>query len=174
MEHNSGWETLEDDFVAIITHIVVTQPLSTIARPAIAILEKLVCANKNTEGETKPAIDCFGYPTIHRAMQREPDLIKTLVERLLSPEYLLSTASLSLLIAMLRHVTDEYRSELSNTFEKSNLKKNVLVRFLMFNLCCCSDDRYNLEVDEESPYGYIKAHDIRLSNCISSKYQQAT
>ncbi|CAO3699362.1 unnamed protein product [Rhizopus microsporus] len=126
MEHNSGWETLDDDFVAIITHIVVTQPLSTIARPAIAILEKLVCANKNTEGETKPAIDCFGYPTIHRAMQREPDLIKTLVERLLSPEYLLSTASLSLLIAMLRHVTDEYRSELSNTFEKSNLKKNVL------------------------------------------------
>ncbi|KAG1374208.1 hypothetical protein G6F61_009526 [Rhizopus arrhizus] len=129
MEHNTGWESLDDEFVANIAHIVVNQPLSTVARPATAILEKLVCANEsNSEGggEAQPAINCFGYPTIHRAMKREPELIKILVERLLSPEYLLSTSSLSLLIAMLKHVTDEYRSKLTGAFESSKLKKNVL------------------------------------------------
>lgn len=126
MEHNTGWDTLDDVFVAYIANIVVTQPLSTIARPATAILEKLVCANELQEEKT--GVSCFGYPTIHRAMIGEPDLIKILVDRLLSPEYLLSTSSLSLLIAMLRHATDEHRSELTGVFDKSALKKNILVR----------------------------------------------
>ncbi|CAO3681127.1 unnamed protein product [Rhizopus stolonifer] len=126
MEHNTGWESLDDEFVANIAHIVVHQPLSTVARPATAILEKLVCANNQSEEEGSEKIDCFGYPTLHRAMKREPELMRILVERLLSPEYLLSTSSLSLLIAMLKNVTDEYRSKLTGAFEGSKLKKNVL------------------------------------------------
>ncbi|KAI9273624.1 ELMO/CED-12 family-domain-containing protein [Sporodiniella umbellata] len=126
MEHNTGWESLDDAFVAQIAHIVVNQPLSTIARPATGILEKLVCANEQSAAEGVESIDCFGYPTLHRAMKKEPELIKILVDRLLSPEYLLSTSSLSLLIAMLKNVTNEHRSKLTGAFEGSKMKKNVL------------------------------------------------
>lgn len=117
MEHNMGWETLDPALAINMVHILVTQPLSTIARPATVILERL-CANES---------EVFGYPTLHQAMQDEPDFIKVLVDRLLSPEYLLSTASLSLLIAMLRHVTVEHQTQLVDAFEHSAMKKNVLV-----------------------------------------------
>ncbi|KAG1449537.1 hypothetical protein G6F56_008613 [Rhizopus delemar] len=116
MEHNMGWETLDPALAINMVHILVTQPLSTIARPATVILERL-CANES---------EVFGYPTLHQAMQDEPDFIKVLVDRLLSPEYLLSTASLSLLIAMLRHVTVEHQTQLVDAFEHSAMKKNVL------------------------------------------------
>ncbi|OAC98192.1 hypothetical protein MUCCIDRAFT_117120, partial [Mucor lusitanicus CBS 277.49] len=122
MEHNTGWESLDDDFVAHIAHIVVTEQLATIARPAIAILLKLVCANESSTS----VITCYGYPTLHKAIEKEPELIKTLVDRLLSPEYLLSITSMSLLTAMLKYVTDEYRSVLSSAYDRSNLKKHVL------------------------------------------------
>jgi engulfment/cell motility protein 1 len=127
MEHNSGWENLDDDFIARIAHVVVNEQLATIARPAIAILLKLVCANKENTSDSI-TITCYGYHTIHRAaIAREPTLITTLVDRLLSQEYLLSITSMSLLIAMLKYVTDEYRSILSSAYDNSNLKKNVLV-----------------------------------------------
>ncbi|CAO3703335.1 unnamed protein product [Rhizopus stolonifer] len=116
MEHNMGWETLEPALAVNMVHILVTQPLSTIARPATVILERL-CANGS---------EVFGYPTLHQAMQDEPDFIEVLVDRLLSPEYLLSTASLSLLIALLRHVTVEHQTQLVDAFEHSAMKKNVL------------------------------------------------
>ncbi|GAN03233.1 elmo ced-12 family protein [Mucor ambiguus] len=122
MEHNAGWESLDDEFVAHIAHIVVTEQLATIARPAIAVLLKLVCANESSTS----VITCYGYPTLHKAIEKEPELIKTLVDRLLSPEYLLSITSMSLLTAMLKYVTDEYRSVLSSAYDRSNLKKNIL------------------------------------------------
>ncbi|KAL7317107.1 hypothetical protein PS15m_003505 [Mucor circinelloides] len=122
MEHNTGWESLDDEFIAHIAHIVVTEQLATIARPAIAILLKLVCANESSTS----VITCYGYPTLHKAIEKEPELIKTLVDRLLSPEYLLSITSMSLLTAMLKYVTDEYRSVLSSAYDHSNLKKSVL------------------------------------------------
>ncbi|RCI00523.1 hypothetical protein CU098_007610 [Rhizopus stolonifer] len=112
MEHNTGWESLEDEFIARIAQVVVTEQLATIARPAIAILLKLVCANEQNTDETIK-IRCYGYPTLHRAMEQAPTLITVLVDRLLSQEYLLST-------------TNEYRSALSMTYNHSNLKKNVL------------------------------------------------
>ncbi|KAI8374804.1 ELMO/CED-12 family-domain-containing protein [Blakeslea trispora] len=125
MEHNTGWEELDNDFVTRIVNIVVTEQLATIARPAVAILLKLVCANEQNN-QDDIHIRCYGYNTIHDAMEKEPTLITILVDRLLSQEYLLSTTSMSLLTAMLRYVTDEYRSALSNSYDSSNLKKNVL------------------------------------------------
>lgn len=121
-----GWEALDDDFIARITNVVVNEQLATIARPAIAILLKLVCANEqNTSQDIK--IRCYGYLTLHKAMEKEPTLITVLVDRLLSQEYVLSTTSMSLLTAMLKYVTDEYRSILSSAYDNSNLRKNVLV-----------------------------------------------
>ncbi|KAG2200960.1 hypothetical protein INT46_010343 [Mucor plumbeus] len=122
MEHNTGWESLDDDFIAHIAEIVVTEQLATIARPAIAILLKLVCANE----QSSSTITCYGYPTLHKAIEKQPELIRTLVDRLLSPEYLLSITSMSLLTSILKYVTDEYRSILSSAYDNSNLKKNVL------------------------------------------------
>lgn len=127
MEHDTGWESLDDEFIAHIAHIVVTEQLATIARPAIAILLKLVCSNE----QSGSIITCYGYPALHKAIEKHPELVKTLVDRLLSPEYLLSITSMSLLTAMLKYVTDEYRSVLSSIYDNSNLKKNVLV-------CLCS------------------------------------
>ncbi|CEP09887.1 hypothetical protein [Parasitella parasitica] len=122
MEHNTGWESLDDEFIAHIAHIIVTEHLVTIARPAIAILLKLVSANE----QSTSTITCYGYPTLHKAIEKNPELIKTLADRLLSQEYLLSIASMSLLTAMLKYVTDEYRSVLSNAYDNTNLKKNIL------------------------------------------------
>lgn len=123
MEHNSGWENLDNDFIAKVANVVVTEQLATIARPAIAILLKLVCANEESK-----TITCYGYRTIHKAIEKEPTLITTLVDRLLSQEYLLLITSFSLLISMLKYVTDEYRGILTSAYDNSNLKKNVLVK----------------------------------------------
>ncbi|KAI9469935.1 MAG: ELMO/CED-12 family-domain-containing protein [Benjaminiella poitrasii] len=122
MEHDTGWESLSNDFIYHIAHVVVVEQLATIARPAIAILLKLVCATS----ESMSSIRCYGFPTLHKAIESEPTFITTLVDRLLSPEYLLSITSMSLLIAMLKYVTDEYRSQLSSAYEHSNLRKNIL------------------------------------------------
>ncbi|KAI7902057.1 ELMO/CED-12 family-domain-containing protein [Cokeromyces recurvatus] len=122
MEHDTGWESLEDDFIIHIAHVVVIEQLATIARPAIAILVKLVCATSDSVS----SIRCYGYPTIHKAIEAEPTFITTLVDRLLSPEYMLSITSMSLLIVILKYVTDEYRSQLSSMYEHSNLQKNIL------------------------------------------------
>lgn len=123
MEHNSGWENLDDEFIAKVANVVVVEQLATIARPATAILVKLVCADENSS-----TITSYGYRTIQKALEKEPTLITVLVDRLLSQEYLLLITSFSLLIAMLKHVTDDCRSSLTSSFDNSNLKKNVLVR----------------------------------------------
>lgn len=125
MEHNSGWENLDDEFIARIAHVAVNEQLATIARPAIAILLKLICANKEN---TAASVTCYGYYTIQKAIEKEPALITTLVDRLVSQEYLLSITSMSLLTSMLKYVTDEYRSLLSSAYDNSNLKKNILVK----------------------------------------------
>jgi engulfment/cell motility protein 1 len=125
MEHNSGWENLDDEFIARIAHVAVNEQLATIARPAIAILLKLICANKDN---TAASVTCYGYYTIQKAIEKEPALITTLVDRLVSQEYLLSITSMSLLTSMLKYVTDEYRSLLSSAYDNSNLKKNILVK----------------------------------------------
>ncbi|KAI7892986.1 ELMO/CED-12 family-domain-containing protein [Mucor mucedo] len=121
MEHNSGWENLDDEFVARVAHVAVNEQLATIARPAIAILLKLISANNENTGVT-----CYGYNTIQKAIESETTLIPTLVDRLVSQEYLLSITSMSLLTAMMKYVTDEYRSILSSAYDNSNLKKNIL------------------------------------------------
>jgi engulfment/cell motility protein 1 len=126
MEHDMGWEALDDDFIARIANVVVNEQLATIAKPAIAILLKLVCANQ-LDASQDNKISCYGYPTLHKAMEREPTLITILVDRLSSEEYSLSTTSMSLLTAMLKYVTDEYRGILSSAYDNSNLKRNVLV-----------------------------------------------
>lgn len=126
MEHNSGWENLDDEFVARIAQVTVNEQLATVARPAIAILLKLICANNENTGST---VTCYGYYTIQKAIESEPSLISTLVDRLVSQEYLLSITSMSLLTAMMKYVTDEYRSVLSRAYDNSNMKKNILVKF---------------------------------------------
>lgn len=122
MEHDSGWESLDIQFVTAIAHIVVHEQLATIGRPATAILYKLVCAN-----DTHNTIHCFGYPTLHKGIESEPSFIPTLVERLQSQDYILCMNSLLLLTAMLKYVTDEYRNDLTIALDQSNIKKNVIV-----------------------------------------------
>ncbi|KAI8381039.1 ELMO/CED-12 family-domain-containing protein [Radiomyces spectabilis] len=122
MEHNTGWESLNDDFVADIAHIVVSETLVTICRPATAILIKILCG----EESLFPSVTCLGYPTLRKAMDREPELLATLVQRLQSPDYTLCLNSLSLLTAMLKHVTEEYQSELPNEIYELNAYKHIL------------------------------------------------
>lgn len=47
MEHNIGWDSIPEDFVVEVAHIVVNETLVTIGRPATAILIKIVTANDN-------------------------------------------------------------------------------------------------------------------------------
>ncbi|KAI8997175.1 ELMO/CED-12 family-domain-containing protein [Pilobolus umbonatus] len=125
MEHDMGWDSLSPEFIEYIAHIVVSEQLATIGRPAIAILLKLVCANKDNESNTS-SICCYGFPVIYRSIQQEPDLITSLADRLQSQDYTLCVNSLSLLVALLKYVPDEHRSELSNAYDNSNLRKNVM------------------------------------------------
>ncbi|KAF7729890.1 hypothetical protein EC973_003624 [Apophysomyces ossiformis] len=122
MEHDSGWDNLTDEFVADIAHIVVNEALVTICRPATALLIKIVCADRTSYS----AIDCYGYPTIHKAIEREKNLLPTLVQRLQSPDYGLCLNSLALLTAMLKHVTEDHQSELSDAIEQLNTRKSIL------------------------------------------------
>lgn len=148
MEHNTGWDSLSEDFVVEIAHIVVNETLVTIGRPATAILIKIVTINPypvdpitattttpaTTTTTTTPAEDntsntkmTFGYPALQKAIEHEPKLLSTLIQRLQSQDYALCLNSLDLQTAMLRTVTEEHQNELPETLEQLNTKKYIVV-----------------------------------------------
>lgn len=124
MEHESGWESLEEDFVRTIVSIDVSQTLVTVCRPATAILIKLVNADKQPGSGP---IACYGYNFVKGASKDETEFLPTLVQRLQSPDYLLCLNSLELITAMIKHVTDEHRDELAESLQRLNVKKYVMV-----------------------------------------------
>ncbi|ORY93812.1 ELMO/CED-12 family-domain-containing protein [Syncephalastrum racemosum] len=114
MAHAASWEALTTDFVSEVAHITATQTLVTICRPGTAILNQIV------------SNEAFGYATLHDVLQREPELLAILTQRLQSSDYTLCLNSLSLLTAMLKMVTDDHRSELLEGLEKAATRKGVL------------------------------------------------
>ncbi|CAO3609669.1 unnamed protein product [Cunninghamella echinulata] len=170
MEHNTGWDSLSEDFVVEIAHIVVNETLVTIGRPATAILIKIVTANgqyqilpssedntnqndnntqenqSNNTSTTAAADDgnhdenknedntssnnnkkmVFGYPILQKAIEKEPQLLPTLVQRLQSQDYTLCLNSLALLTAMLKTVTEEHRNELPERLDQLGISKNIV------------------------------------------------
>ncbi|ORX62215.1 hypothetical protein DM01DRAFT_1331671 [Hesseltinella vesiculosa] len=76
--------------------------------------------------KTASATSTFGYATIQRAIERVPQLLPTLVQRLQSQDYTLCLNSLALLTAMIKMVSDEYRSLLPDTLDKYDLKKYIM------------------------------------------------
>ncbi|CAO3623991.1 unnamed protein product [Cunninghamella blakesleeana] len=165
MEHNTGWDTLSEDFVVEIAHIVVNETLVNIGKPATAILIKIVTANdqhqmvsssddtqenknnnkennsteKNNNGNNNKDDTSneeknddhnkkmlFGYSVLQKAIEKEPQLLPTLVQRLQSQDYTLCLNSLSLLTAMLKTVTDEHRNELPEKLDQLGISKNIV------------------------------------------------
>ncbi|KAI8093144.1 ELMO/CED-12 family-domain-containing protein [Halteromyces radiatus] len=159
MEHNTGWDSLSEDFVVEIAHIVVNETLVTIGRPATAILIKIVTANNHTDDEmgrpsttvttdlnskattggekvsSDPTTEssesgkkktAFGYPTLQKAIEHEPQLLSTLIQRLQSQDYTLCLNSLALLTAMLKTVTEEHQSELPERLGQLNIGKYIV------------------------------------------------
>ncbi|CDH48520.1 related to engulfment and cell motility gene 1protein [Lichtheimia corymbifera JMRC:FSU:9682] len=134
MDHDASWKSLTPEFVETVAHIVASETLVTICRPATAILIKVVCAERmmpftppsasSTATAQNEAV--MGYPAIHRVLQQEPDLLSLLIQRLQSPDYVLCLNSLTLLTSMLKYVTDDHRSELLEGIDNSNARKNVL------------------------------------------------
>ncbi|KAG2176830.1 hypothetical protein INT44_007494 [Umbelopsis vinacea] len=120
MEHESGWDTLDEDFVRTIVAIDVSQTLVTVCRPATAILIKLVSADKSLGSGP---VTCYGYNFVHRSCKEETEFIPTLVQRLQSPDYLLCLNSLELITTMLKHVTDEHRGDLTEDLQNLNVRK---------------------------------------------------
>ena len=129
MDHDASWKSLTPEFVETVAHIVASETLVTICRPATAILIKVVCAERMMPFTPSAAQNeaIMGYPAIHRVLQQEPDLLPLLIQRLQSPDYVLCLNSLTLLTSMLKHVTDDHRSELLEEIDNSNARKNVLV-----------------------------------------------
>lgn len=132
MEHESGWDTLDEDFVRTIIAIDVSQTLVTVCRPATAILIKLVSADKLPGSGP---VTCYGYNFVHRAAKEEKEFLPTLVQRLQSPDYLLCLNSLELITTMLKHVTDEHRGDLTESLQNLNVRKFVIVSFVS-NIGC--------------------------------------
>ncbi|KAM3586985.1 hypothetical protein VKS41_002032 [Umbelopsis sp. WA50703] len=122
MEHETGWETLDEEFVRTIISIDVSQTLVTVCRPATAILIKLVNADK----QSGSPISCYGYNFLHSSAKDEAEFLPTLVQRLQSPDYLLCLNSLDLITTMIKHVTDEHLDDLSEQLQKLNAKRYVL------------------------------------------------
>ncbi|CAO3600178.1 unnamed protein product [Absidia cylindrospora] len=167
MEHNTGWDSISEDFVVEIAHIVVNETLVTIGRPATAILIKIITTNnkpdmsrslakptthhsnttRSSDGGKTGTMDMethegddtdsttssetakkmtFGYPTLQKAIEHEPQLLPTLIQRLQSQDYTLCLNSLDLLTAMLKTVTEDHQNELPEILEKLNVKKNIV------------------------------------------------
>ncbi|KAI9494126.1 ELMO/CED-12 family-domain-containing protein [Zychaea mexicana] len=126
MNHEASWSSLTEDFIADIAHILVTETLVTICRPATAILIKVVCAERSSAFIINHDENVTGYSALHKVLQQEPNLFPTLIQRLQSPDYALCLNSLTLITSMLKHVTDDYRSELLENIDNSNTRKNVL------------------------------------------------
>lgn len=138
MDHDASWKSLTPEFVETVAHIVASETLVTICRPATAILIKVVCAGRMmpfTPSTTTQNEAVMGYPAIHRVLQQEPELLSLLIQRLQSPDYVLCLNSLTLLTSMLKYVTDDHRSELLEGIDNSNARKSVLVSDGLYQSC---------------------------------------
>ncbi|KAI9321057.1 ELMO/CED-12 family-domain-containing protein [Dichotomocladium elegans] len=124
MAHDLCWKSLSEDIVATVAHIVVIETLVTILRPATAILHRIVSAEVLPSATMPHPV--VGYSAIYPILQQESKLLELLIQRLQSPDYVLCLNSLTLLTSMLKHVTDDHRSELLDAIHQSNAKKNVL------------------------------------------------
>ncbi|OZJ05804.1 hypothetical protein BZG36_00871 [Bifiguratus adelaidae] len=123
MEHDHGWATLEIDFITYIVSIVTHKQLVNVCRPATAILIKLICADKT---HPNPELQCYGFSVIYAAIKKEPQFLPVLVDRLQSQDYILCLNSLSLLNAMLKHVTDDLRGWFTSELYNFDMRKNIL------------------------------------------------
>ncbi|KAI9229642.1 MAG: ELMO/CED-12 family-domain-containing protein [Piptocephalis tieghemiana] len=96
-EHAYGLEKLPGSFLDDLTQIILTQPLTTISRPATLILAQLVSIPRPPTNNPAP---CLSYASIHPILQSS-GLLQALSGRLSSPDFLLAQAALTLLIALL-------------------------------------------------------------------------
>jgi engulfment and cell motility protein 1 len=119
------------------------QSLINVCRPASAILRRLVEADMNAapgaavgsssrQRRSMPpnTVYRFGFDVVFEQMRQEPDLLETVVSRLGSSDSLTALNSMMLINSLLTHSTDTHWEELSDTLERLNIRKAIIVRRL--------------------------------------------
>jgi engulfment and cell motility protein 1 len=107
-----------------VINILAEQTLVNICRPATAIIIKLAIADKNS---STSAIKSYGFDVLHDAMEKQPNFLSTLVQRLSSADYVLCLNSLCLINALMRYVTDQHWEYFMDIMIKLKVRKAVAV-----------------------------------------------
>lgn len=99
MDLDYGWSTLDDKFILRIVRVLTSpQSLVNVTRPATVILKKFVeaeptsVASQNASTNKDPpfthpdSVYRYGFKEVYKQMQKEPDFLQTVVQRLSSAE----------------------------------------------------------------------------------------
>ncbi|KAJ1568584.1 hypothetical protein HK096_006004, partial [Nowakowskiella sp. JEL0078] len=128
MEHSSGWDNFNDEFIRTLVSIIVKQNLVNICRPATAIIIKLVLADISIPNDNIP-IQNYGFNVVYKALSSQLSFLPTLVRRLKGTDYLLQIGSLNLINVLFRYATDQYRNEF--VYMLDSLKIRVILKDLI-------------------------------------------
>lgn len=139
---NEKWELFDAKFIKKVVSILVHQERINVCRPATAILKKLVTsgpseammdiqggigvAGKRVNGRGTPTSNSrFGFEVIYAEIQKEPNFLSTLMQRLGSADTTLCLYSLSLINSLMRHVSDNYFDTFTSELERLGISRAV-------------------------------------------------
>ena len=124
--------TLNPPFLRKVVKILVHQERINVCRPATAILKKLVMAGQtnesgeqNKEMEYTPKSTRFGFEVVYGEIQKEPNFLPTLMQRLGSADTTLCQYSLSLINSLIRHVSDNLSDAFTAELERLGVPRAV-------------------------------------------------
>lgn len=146
---DEGWQSLDSAFIKKVVNTLATQERINVCRPATAILKKLVVSGPDNapqeqegkvvaEGDAPARTEAkagdvqgsnsvyrFGFDVVYREVEREPDFLSTLMQRLSSADTTLCLYSLSLINSLMRHVSDNLFDAFTSELERLGVSKAV-------------------------------------------------
>jgi engulfment/cell motility protein 1 len=128
---NEKWEVFDARFTQKVVNVLVHQERINVCRPATAILKKLVTAgsdsdtSKGSRSATPSSTPRLGFEIVYGEIQKEPNFLPTLMQRLGSADTTLCLYSLSLINSLMRHVSDSLFDAFTSELERLAISRAV-------------------------------------------------
>lgn len=128
---NEKWEVFDAHFINKVVSILVHQERINVCRPATAILKKLVTAGSESDthigdkSTSHLSTPMGGFEVVYGEMQKEPNFLPTLLQRLGSADTTLCLYSLSLINSLMRYVSDSLFDAFTSELERLAISRAV-------------------------------------------------
>lgn len=120
LEHDLTPELFSGSFINLLMHIIVTETLVNLCRPATGVLIKLIMSARMLRGEP------VGIDTIFTSLQNNPKSLSILVQRLSATDYFLQTNSLHLINHLYRAAGEQKQDHFIQQLTALKIRKTIL------------------------------------------------